>query len=281
MKKIIFFLSIWVAFGGMLISSCGGNKKLTPEDEVRNYGKYFVEKLEANQLDSLKAGYPDIVIADSIIPLQSDTIMVMESGPGQYDMTLAEGVTLKVSRSEDGKIMVTESKGLFAFPADKVDIAKKTGMWDDKLSDAQLKERMKDEEFFKTVGKKTQISTNKILSVSKPHYGRIISEGSGYTEGYQTITNNSDLDISGADYSIVKHEYKTADWGSNDEYDRNKTEKGQDIPAHGSIKIKIGVSFTSGTEVKGVKWNISEEELSNRLIRFTGKEYQEYLDSKK
>ena len=30
-------------------------------------------------------------------------------------MTLAEGITLKLNRSEDGNISVTESKGLFAF----------------------------------------------------------------------------------------------------------------------------------------------------------------------
>ena len=270
-----------------LLISCDGSKKqspkenINPEEDVRSYGKYFVEKLNANQLDSLKASYPDIAKADSLVPVKSDTIMVVETAPGQYDMTLAEGISLKVTRSDDGNISVTESKGLFAFPTDKVDIAKKTGMWDDNLSDAQLNERMNDVDFFKHIDNKTRVSTKNILSVSKPHYGEIIGEDSGYTEGYQTITNNSDLDISGKDYSIIKHVYKMADWRGDDEYDKNITEKGKDIPAHGSIKIEIGITYTSSAEVKGVKWNVSDKELSNRLVKFTGNEYQDYLNSKK
>ena len=165
---------------------------------MRNYGKYFVEKLSANQLDSLKTGYPDIAKADSIIPVQTDTIMVVESAPGQYDMTLAEGITLKVSRSEDGQISVTESKGLFAFPADKVDLAKKTGIWDGNLSDVQLNERIKDEEFFKWLKKVKSIKSSDIIALGR-------TEGDGYwTRGFKYVVNKTDQPIKGSDYQVIK-----------------------------------------------------------------------------
>ena len=63
MKNFAFFVMLFAGIG--LLASCG--KKTTPEEEVRNYGKYFVEKLNANQLDSLTASYPDISKADSIV----------------------------------------------------------------------------------------------------------------------------------------------------------------------------------------------------------------------
>ena len=152
MKKFLFYFNISIAFIGILYS-CDSSKKqspkenINPEEDVRNYGRYFIEKLSANQLDSLKASYTDIAKADSLVPFKSDTIMVVETSPGQYDMTLAEGISLKVIRSDDGNISVTESKGLFAFPTDKVDIAKKTGMWDENLSDTKINERLNDVDF--------------------------------------------------------------------------------------------------------------------------------------
>ena len=264
----------------LMLCACG-EKKSTPEEDARNYGKYFVEKLKTNQLDSLKASYPAIMEAESIVPFESDTIIVTETSPGQFDLTLAEGVMLKVNRSEDGNFTVTESKGLFSFPSDKVELAKKTGMWDENLSDAQLNERMKDEEFFNHMNKKTRVSTKNILSVSQPHYSENFDSWTGYVEGYQIITNNSDFDISGKDYSIIKHVNKEPNSHSMDSYSKNITEPGKDIPAHGSVKIEIAMSFTTGAEVKGVKWNVSAEELSNRLVKFTGTEYQDYLNSKK
>ena len=258
---------------GLLIVSCDGSKKLTPEEEVRNYGKYFVEKLAANQLDSLKASYPDIAKADSIIPIKSDTIMLAEVVPGQYDMTLAEGITLKVRRSEDGNISVIESKGLFGFPADKVDIAKKTGMWDDKLSDTQLNERMKDEEFFKWIKKAKTVNTSDILSIKgKPgEYG---------TKG-QYIQNNTDQNINASDYEVVSEEggYSIdigAPW-------RNKgVLKGKPIPPHGRVYYDTYDEGYSYDKITGIKLKLTSEQLQEKFTpAFTGNEYQEYLDSKK
>lgn len=262
-------------FAGIgLLGSCG--KKTTPEEEVRNYGKYFIEKLTANQSDSLINSYPDIAKADSIMPINSDTLLVVESALGQYDVTLAEGITLKVSRTDDGKILVNESKGLFAFPADKVDIAKKTGMWDENLSDAHLNERLKDEEFFNRI-KNNTMDVSKIITASKFHVTKYPEYGMDSGKGYFTLTNHSDKPIKGSDYSVsIRHiddRFGSSTWN----------EKGKDIPANGSIKLSSSFhGHTVGYDFKGIKWNISKDELQKKFRSpYTGKEYQEYLDSKK
>ena len=276
--KILATIMILLAGVG-LIASCG--KKATPEEEVRNYGKYFVEKLNANQLDSLKASYPDISKADSLNTVKSDTIMVVESAPGQYDMTLAEGITLKVSRSDDGSISVSESKGLFAFPADKVDIAKKTGMWDDNLSDVQLNERMKDEEFFKYIQDQITKKTSNIIKI-----GKFIEtpadewEPSNDGIGYQTLTNQTEILIEGSDYELVIKDFFSGA-GMPAPEEGFSYSKGKDIKPRGTIRVDARDGMHFAHIVKAIKWKLTPEQLQEKFAPFTGIEYQEYLDSKK
>lgn len=282
MKKFYFLLGLSFVIGAVLLSSCNGSKKLSPEDEVRNYGKYFVDKLAANQLDSLTSTYPDIVKADSLAPLWTDSIIVVESTPGNFDMTISQGVTLKVNLSDDGNITVTESKGLFAFPAKKVEVAMKTGMWNGELTDAQLSELMKDDAFFAYIQDKVKKSTSKILTV-----GEEVLSNDMMTLN-TPIINNTDQPISGSDYKIIVTEYypdydtgmslADMDWKSS-----TRSIQGKDIPPHGKYIFKADMVYMGrgGDHVKGVKITIPEEELASRFASFTGNEYQEYLNSKK
>ena len=273
MKRGILF---GIAALALTVGACGGGeKKVSPEEEVRDYGRYFVEKLAANQIDSIKATYPDIVKGDSLLPVKSDTIIVVESAPGKFDVTLAEGIILKVNRSEEGDITVAESKGLFAFPEDKVELAKKTGMWDDNLTDAQLAERMNDNDFFEWVSKKIVNSTKNIISIGKTHDdGSNPSGDPDVYRKYVVLTNNTDVPVSGSDY---KTKWRWETW----ELSGNNTESGKDIPPHGSVTIKWKEGGDSGKEITGIKWNLSDQELKAKFASYTGKEYQEYLDSKK
>lgn len=100
--------------------------------------------------------------------------------------------------------------------------------------------------------------------------------------GYFTITNNSDKDIKGSDYNIVyKYTYIGYVPGVGMMPSSRRLEKGKDVPAKGSIRIPQGFSGRDAVEIVGIKFNIPEEELLANYIPFTGKEYQEYLDSKK
>lgn len=256
--------------------SCG--EKTKPEDEVRNYGRMFIEKVSANQIDSLKGSYPDISKADSIMPLKSDTIMVAATAePGEYDLTLTEGVVLKVTRQEDGGINVKESKGLFAFPEDKVDIAKKTGMWDDSLNDSQLADRMKDDDFFQFISSRSNINPKDIISVGKLVVTKDwpgIEMESG--RGYYLFTNKTDMPIAATDYVVLmagENAYSGERW--------NYTKPGLNLEPKGTAKLSVEFRPRADPSVKGIKFNISDEELKAKFAPLKGNEYQEYLDSKK
>ena len=280
MKKILLILNLSLAFIVMLCS-CGG-KKATPEEEVRNYGKYFVEKLNANQLDSLMASYPDISKADSIVPLQSDSIIVAEAAPGQFDVTLAEGITLKVNRSEDGNITVAESKGLFAFPAEKVDIAKKTGMWDDILTDAQLNERMKDEEFFKWIKDYSYQKIDNLLSITPGKQIRSDvpnAEANKFTVNLK-IKNNSNKEIKGSDYKIKYIYYGPSGSMEPEIYTLTGYSSGIDLKGGDEKSITIS-KISEGFKNFMAQYNIKKEEYLSNYYNPSGNEYQEYLDSKK
>ena len=276
MKKFLFFLIISISIGEAILTSCNTGGKPTPEEEVRNYGKYFVEKLNANQLDSLAVSYPDIAKADSIIPITSDTIIVAENAPGQFDMTLADGITLKVTRSEDGNISVIESKGLFAFPADKVDIAKKTGMWDDNLSDAGLNERMKDEEFYKWLNNKKTIKTSDIIELG--NRSSDISSGTGFRD----VINKTDHKIKGSDYQVIRTwidiDPNCGDWI---ETKGSEVLSGKDIPPHGRVKFEYYFGNHLVQDIKSIKLKLTPEQIQEKFAPHTGNEYQEYLNSKK
>lgn len=259
MKKLTTIILLFAVIG--LIASCG--KKTTPEDEVRNYGNYFVEKLNANQLDSLKITYPGIAEADSIVAIKSDTIVVTETAPGLYDLTIAEGVILKVNRSEDGNITVTESRGLFAFPDNKLVIAKKTGMWNDTISDAQLNERMKDEEFFKYIDKNVNAKKNKILTINGG-----------------TVTNNTDKTIDGSEFTVTKAFHVRGNYFSRGATSYSSI-KGKTLKPGESMRVSLVQALMGMEYLSGIKWVIPQEEVITKYIPFSGNEYQEYLDSKK
>ena len=268
MKKICY--SAFLALG-VLAASCGGTDKPTPEDEVREYGRYFVEKLAAGQLDSVKGTYPDIASADSIAPLKADTIIAVETAPGQYDVTLAKGVVLKATRSEEGDIRVASSRGLFAFPAGKVELARKTGLWADSLSDKELAERMRDDEFFKYVNETNKGKLKKLLSI-----GRAPS----YHGGNQKVTNNSDKTIDGADYKIVKSFTTRGDYFSRGGKSYS-TVKGKTLKPGESAGFYVEVALMGWECLESIKWQLPEDKLIAKYVTFTGNEYEEYLKGKK
>lgn len=291
MKKILNTLIILIGAG--LIVSCG--KKTSPEEAVREYGKYFVEKLNSNQLDSLKISYPDLAMADSIVPIISDTIIVAEIASGQYDLTLAEGITLKINHADDGTITVTESKGLFSFPADKVDIAKKTGMWDDNLSDAQINERIKDEEFFTWFNEFMQRNSSSVLSLELGKKKQNKKWGPGDYDDQDEllvqevleikISNNSDNYVYGKDYvvnyGILKDTSMDPDIKSSKIISKNKP--GVDIQPNDSVVITLSTDYNMwGFNIVNPKIELKNSN-DNKLKNYqaTGKEYQEYLKSTK
>lgn len=279
MKKILH--SGWFLLALGILVSCGDNaNKSLPEDTVREYGKYFVEKLAANQLDSLKATFPDIINADSLISLQSDTVIVSESSPGIFEVILNPDVSLTVSLSEDGDIRVTDSYGLYKFDAEKMDLAKKTGMWNQSISDVKLNERLKDEGFINYLSKNRSVKNSDIISIGK------MQDHSPDVEGYETLkqplTNLTDQPIDGGDYDLVVKYYFPADPFRGVEFSEGKKLiEGINIPARDKAYFEGEIRAGQEYRVVDIEWKLSPEELQEKFAPYTGSEYQEYLNSKK
>ena len=260
----------------IILSSCGN--KQTPEEQAKNFGKYFLEKINSGSLDSIQTYYPGIMKADSIKPIHSDTILVARSTiPAQYVITLMDGVTINVTQEEAGNFRVVDSKGLFAFPEYKVELAKKTGMWDDNLTDEVMNEKMNDNDFFQYIADKQGACISKIITWGKRGtVTKVPKDGLDSGKGYFIFTNKSNQAIKGSDYNVIENEINER-FGSS-----NSTHKGVDIPANGSAHYNVTFSgHTIDLQIKDIKWNIPEAELISRYAVLTGKEYQEYLMSKK
>lgn len=281
MKKFTINLAIIaaMALAGVSITSCG--KKAAPEDQVRDYGKYFLEKLSANQIDSLKASYPDIVKADSLVSLQDealgiDSIMVAPiATAGQYEVQIGKGVSLIVNYADDGTITVAQSKGLFAFPQSKMELARKTGLWEVSLGDAELADRLNDKDFFDWLAKEKTVKTSDILTLGR-------TEGDGYwTDGFRYIVNQTDQHINGSDYKVVyKYGYSVFNGYDYDTSQGTEYKSGKDIPPHGSVKFPFVKTSHGGEDITGVKLNLSQDEIQERFAPYTGTEYNDYLKSK-
>lgn len=290
-------VTVTLLFGTVAVTSCGNSNNTQSGDSIKNeiseesnevvidFVKDFARKIASGDNQDLNTAYPAITTETSFEPLESDSVTVNSTGPGQFDVILANGATLKVTRSTTGNITVTDSKGLFKFPDDKVKIAKQTGMWDDNLSDVQMLERMNDEGFFKYVKNKTK-APSKIVSLGKYIEGPPTGGSSFF--GDQVIVNNTNVPVDGKDYVIV---YRVAGWygdyglpNKNGEEAGEWTENrpGKPIPANGSIKITTGGHGAFGEQIIGVKMKLSSEKIREKYGQpLTGNEYQEYLQTKK
>ena len=132
MKKILFSLLTT----GLLFSSCG--KKVSPEVEVQEFAEKVADMVEKKDLNSLKYIYPEIMQADSLVNLGQRVTVITQVSPGVYNASIAKGVSLRISRSEDGDMKVVESRGLFAFPEDDLGNAKSGSLQNVDLTDIQL-----------------------------------------------------------------------------------------------------------------------------------------------
>ena len=282
MKEIIKKSILINVLSGLFVVSCGPK----PEEQVKEFAVKFGDSVNTSQKDSIQKYYPDFQLTDSLnnVPLGDITV---EPGENPEDFLVKYSPeTYMIIKNDKGQIQVLESKGLLAFPADKVDIAKKTGMWDDSILDVELAIRMDDEDFFDFISKKTNFNPDKILIVGKK-FIETGEEDNGRRwdrHGYYTITNNTSQTIKSTDYNMNFRD----DTYAGDELDESKkySEPGKEIAPNGTIRIesnKFMVATWNGDEhhLVGVTILLTPEEIQERFVSFSGNEYQEYLDSKK
>ena len=278
MKKSIIICVLSCLF----LASCGQK----PEEQVRDFTESFIGFVNSNQKDSVKKYYPGFDFRDSLVQITSNTITVNSGNmEGIYTVELGPETFIDVKLEKGRGITVEESKGLIAFPKDKLDLAKKTGMWDESLADSELSQRMKDEGFFKFISNKLNFNPDRILTVnSKLKVTKVVEEWH-YDDiyGYYTITNNTEQTIYPSDY---KMNFADNHEGGGEEGIKRYSEPGKEISPGQTIKIEVNNYSGQGGEhedhhLVGVTILLTPEEIMERFAKFSGNEYQEYLDSKK
>ena len=247
---------------------------------MKQFAINFAEKVSKNQKDSLTAIWPDVVKADSLaLAFAADSISVEPTQTaGQYKVNFGNADML-VTMAEDGKMTVGETHGIYAWPTEDIDFAKKTGQWKDGLNDLELAERMGDKEFKTLVtadfSKKMQDALKaekKIImikdQVNPPEPGIMAA----------IIHNNSDIAFSASDYNVVfrycdLHDMMTERYSF-------ETKPGKDIPANGTVQVACDFTGRYFPQSASVKMKLSNEQLAAKYFKPTGNEYEEYLKTK-
>lgn len=273
MKKLFLIATL---FATVLVTGCSDKKHLEFAGKVAEYVK-------ANQLDSLAAVYPGAQF-DSIAFAGDYEIVNIEKTDvdGVVRVRFGEIAYIDIKDDENGVMTIVESSGIAAFPQDKLDLAKKTGMVQDTISDIAKAELISDADFFTWLAERQADELSNIISLKggKAKLAGVYGEGNNLYVIDATLTNNSKNDISADAYSI---EYNITYYGEEDNGWRNRYETGNqegvELKAGESKDIKIKKEHVGKIGNPRIKWNLSPEELG-KFLTFTGNEYSEYQKSK-
>lgn len=130
------------------------------------------------------------------------------------------------------------------------------------------------------INKENQTLSSKIMQIDEEPQVLETYDGNNNMDRWcvmgVTIQNQLARSISGADYQVYFNEVDIRTDES-----RAWSEKGRDIPPHGSITYKNKVGYYYDLRNAYVKFTISDEEISKKYFVSKDNEYTEYLKCKK
>lgn len=274
MKKIQYLLLALVA----VMASCSGNS------EVKQFAIDFADKVSKNQVDSIRAFYPDAAKIDSFaLDFNPDSIVVTETEtPNVFRVSFSSNKNMLVQRADDGKLTVKESHGLYAISPKEMDFALKTGWVKQDMPDVQLATQMADTAFVSFLAKKAKETLKSNLVVK----GWDCTWTWGLEALFVVIENKGDVDVSANDYAVKSMVDVRDNWGG------IPPQRGHvsvaDVKAHETKKMRINMAEYPDPESKSqinvrstISTIISDEDAINKYLIPTGNEYKEYLESKK
>lgn len=252
-------------------------------NQVRDFAISAAQKFSSNQVDSIRAIYPGAEKMDSFaLSYSPDSIKVEETDqPNLFKVTFSNTANMIVAVAEDGKMTVKESRGLFAYPADRLDLAKKTGQWQENLNDAEQAIRMADSQFVTWIEDK--IAAQAVAEL-KSKVKIVKSNATGMfptAHGMVVVANESSREISGDEYVVTAKCYDVTGGGGSRDYVGSKTLTGKPIPAGGQVTYTF--TYSLGAYAFPPVCSISiRPKLDNIMAdyNFTGEEYEEYQNSK-
>ncbi|MDE7414511.1 MAG: hypothetical protein K2N05_12100 [Muribaculaceae bacterium] len=279
MKKLILF-----ALPFMLLLSCG---KSSESNKVITTAETFARYANNNHLDSIKMIYPTADF-DSVARISIDSISVKDLGNLQYRVNFNPSQWIELKEKEDGSLTVVGSRGVAAFPPEKYRIALQTGMVADSISDLKVKQLLNDSTYFSWLNDRIKSQTKEPIALTQGK--RTLKHGvdlqgrpcEGSVERLEcTVTNTTERPIAGKDYAITyTYSYYTCSDGSSPDGRARDRKLGVDLAPGESAKITLA-AMDYGIKNVAVKFNVPVDSFYDASKSYTGKEYAEYLNSKK
>lgn len=262
-----------MALCALLLVGCDSHKK-----DVKNLANEIGRQASKNMIDSVAAKYPQAAFADSLaLAFHPDSIEVSKSDQeGIYDVRFNSKASMKVKVADDGSLSVTESKGLFYYPAEKIAFAKKVGAFKDEISDAELAKKMINVDnmssslFKEYVESRKNAIKNLGFTVT-----REIMFMMDTGEGYFTLKNTTDKPISADEYEITwSNEYI----GFGIEKSSNSIGKGnKDIPANGTVRIYSNFTGHDFSDIRAITMKTPSQKSFFENFEPKGTEYADYV----
>lgn len=269
MKKTI--LSIVVFLSLLFLASCEKNKK------VKQFATDFAAAVQSGNKSEIIKMYPGAVDADSLVfAFDAEKSQIETQKNGNIKIVLSEGKDVTLVENENGEgFKVKESHGVFAYPADHLDFAKKTGQWKEGLNDVLQNKRMAEKEFKKTLVSSFSKDFVKMLVIKEK---TIVDDTylTPATEGCSvfSVYNNSKKSILGGDYEL---RIKTISFDFSGIEEKVLTEAGKDIKPNGSVVFRVRFDGHLAIDSADIFIKLSDEDLFNKYYTPTGKEFEEYI----
>lgn len=227
--------------------------------------------------------YPAAAEADSmVINFDPKTVKIRPDSGDTLTADLDDGTDLVLVWQATGSLQAVASHGLFAYPADRLDLAKKTGQYKPSLNDAENAQRMADKEFTDKLYEKVMKQVKKQITVSE----EIVQDNFEGCKLWQiTIRNGTDMELAAKDYNInIKETSVNNIWEEMravEEVRAQTSIPGQTIAPKGTIQImhKDGGGAGCVSIYANLIYNLSKEKVMS-TYHFTGNEYEEYLATK-
>lgn len=259
------------------------------DKKTKDFAGNFIKAINENDRVAIVSMYPDAKNFDIASPIVEDSkaIKIEKSENGHKIIHIGD-ISLDVCKNSDGRLNVNDSWGLLNISNGMRNFAISTGWIKTELSDKENAIALSDKGFTPYI-----INTFKDKLQLKAKISSQESQGASYWDVVTNVivTNNTDTDIPGELYNVVV----TYEGITGEEYNAygefigygfkyyHKTVGGVNVPAHGKATIFIdradaeyGPDYKKATIKFNKGCDVSKLEYS-----FTGKEYENYLATKK
>lgn len=297
MKKKLYLIPVLAL---MLMVSCSNNETKL----VKAFAIDFAAKVSKNQVDSVRLLYPDAASIDSFaLTFNPDSVVVEETEtPKKYKVKYSNDADMLLQCSDEGKMTIKETRGMAAFASDIMNIAWTTGWITTDLNDKQRQERLSDTGFVDYYNKYAEKKISELIVLKNPSGNLKSLSGDDFPMANEkhvaqiVVMNNSDKEIDASAYTVSYETFICLKYFSlipdgEPEYHTGLSDKkqlqGKTINPNSEVTFAItdynvvGGSMFQGLSYKA-KLNINYNDPTiKKLYKPTGKEYEEYLATKK